>query len=157
MKLRLDNRNEEGSARQGLWQDQRGSSAVELALVAPVLVYVMLAAADLGLSFMKRAQVYNSARAGAEYASLKGWNSSNISTAAQSATNLAVTVTPTTYCGCATASTVVQQACATSCAGGGTLGTFVSVTTNATYTPISPVHWGQSQTNLSATAVVRIN
>ncbi len=137
--------------------DTGGISAVEFALVAPVIMFCFLAAADLGLSIYQNAQVGNAARAGAQYAAVNGWDSGGISAAATAASKLSITVTPSTYCGCPQTSSIAQQTCGTSCSSGGTAGTYVSVSTKANYTPISPVSWGKSSVNLNATAITRIN
>jgi len=157
MKLHRLNQKRKSWVGPRICRDQQGVSAVEFALVAPMLVLVLLVAADLGLSLSRNASVANAARTGAEFAAIHGWNSSGITTAATSATNLTVTATPTTYCGCATGNAIAQQTCGTTCSGGGTTGTYVSVATQATYTPISPVLWGKTSVNLSATTVVRTN
>ena len=157
MTLPWPNQNRESCLGRRLWRDQQGVSAVEFALVAPMLILAMLVATDLGLSLSRKASVANAARAGAEFATIYGWNSSGITAAATSATNLTVTATPTTYCGCATSNAIAQQACGTTCPGGGTTGTYVSVATQATHTPISPVNWGQPSVNLGAITVVRTN
>jgi Flp pilus assembly protein TadG len=106
----------------------------------------------------------NTVDAAAEYAATNApsYNSSNISTAATSATSRSgVTGTPSEYCGCAGASGVATQACGSACAGGPTTGTYVSVTASTSYTPILPVMWGTLLTSgslkLSATSVTRIN
>jgi Flp pilus assembly protein TadG len=130
---------------------------VEFALVVPVFVYMLLAATDLGLSLLRKTQVMNAARAGAEYATLHGFDSTAITSAATAAVSLSVSVTPTSYCGCASGNAIVQQACGTSCTGGGTTGSYASVSTSATYTPVSPVNWGSSSTQLTVTAVARTN
>jgi Flp pilus assembly protein TadG len=153
---RKDQGKSDGASRR-LWRDRGANTVVEFALVAPVLAYVLLAASDLGLATWQKAQVGNAARAGAQYAAAHGWNSPGITGAAQSATNLTVSVTPSTYCGCAGNGAIAQQTCGTSCSGGGTAATYVSVATQKNYTPISPVLWGQDMTTLSATSVARTN
>jgi Flp pilus assembly protein TadG len=145
-------------------RNQRGTAAVEFALVATVLTALLPAATDLALAIWANQQVGNAARAAAEYAATNApsYNSSNISTAATSATSRSgVTATPSEYCGCAGASGVATQACGSACAGGPTTGTYVSVTASTSYTPILPVMWGTLLTSgslkLSATSVTRIN
>jgi hypothetical protein len=122
-----------------------------------MLILALLVAADLGLALSRNASVANAARAGAEFATIHGWDSAGITTAATNATSLTVTATPTTYCGCATGNSIAQQACGSPCSGGGTTGTYVSVATQATYTPISPINWGKTSVNLNASTVVRTN
>jgi Flp pilus assembly protein TadG len=139
-----------------MWQDQRGVTAVEFALVAPVIAFIFLAAADLGLATWQRTQVAEAARAGSQYAAANGWNSDGINAAATSMSKLSISVTPTTYCGCASSGSITQQSCATACSSGGSAATYVSVATQATYTPLSPFLWGKGTTSFNATSVTRI-
>jgi len=155
-----------------IWRNQRGTAAVEFALVATVLGLLLPAATDLALAIWAQAQVGNAARAGSEYAAISCWNSStnavsstcvtNTNTAATSATPRSVTATSTEFCGNDSASGVTQTCvlpCA--CTSGPTTGTYVSVMANTSYTPIFPAMWRTLVTGgslkLSATSVTRIN
>lgn len=144
-----------------IWQNEQGVAAVEFALVLSVLVFLLLAATDLALAIYTQMKIGNAARAGTEYAAIHGWNSTGITTAVTSATSLTVTASPSTYCGCATASGVAQQTCGSTCSAGGIAGTYVSVTAAASYRPIFNALWGSILTNhvlnMSATSVTRIN
>ncbi|MGH6845398.1 MAG: TadE/TadG family type IV pilus assembly protein [Methylocella sp.] len=143
-----------------MWQNKRGSIAVEFALIGPALVLLLMAATDLSMAIHARAEVGNAARAGAEYAETHSFNSSSITNAVTSATSLSgvtATPTPSTFCGCATASGIAQQTCGTACAAGGKTGTYVSVTAQATYSPLFPTHWNPNPVNMSATVVTRTN
>jgi Flp pilus assembly protein TadG len=155
-----------------IWRNQRGTAAVEFALVASLLTALLPAATDLALAIWANQQVGNAARAGTEYAAINCWNGStnavsstcatNVSTAATSATSRSVTATPSEFCGNDSASGVTQICvlpCA--CTSGPTTGTYISVTANTAYSPIFPAMWGTHLTggslNLSATSVTRIN
>lgn len=157
-----------------IWRNQRGTAAVEFALVATVLTAMLPAATDLALAIWANQQVGNAARAGSEYAAINCWDSStsavsttcatNVSTAATSATSRSVTATPSNYCGCDSASGAsgtAPQTCGTACPDGSKAGTYVSVTTKTSYNPIFPAMWGalltSSSLKLSATSVTRIN
>jgi Flp pilus assembly protein TadG len=162
-----------------IWRNQRGTAAVEFALVATLLTALLPAATDLALAIWANQQVGNAARAGTEYAAINCWDSStsavksncasNVSTAATSATSVmnrasGVTATPTNYCGCDSASGAsgaATQTCGTACPDGSKAGTYVSVTANTSYSPIFPAMWGTHLTGgslkLSATSVTRIN
>jgi Flp pilus assembly protein TadG len=140
-----------------IWENRSANAAVEFALVAPVLVYVMLSASDLALASWQKGQVGNAARAGAQYAAVNGWNNTGVTAAAQSATSLTVSVAASSYCGCAGATGVTQQTCGTTCSAGGSAATYVTVTASANYTPISPHLWGLSSKNLNVTSVTRTN
>lgn len=137
------------------FRDRRANTAIEFALVTPVLLYALLAATDFGLASWQKLQVGNAARAGAQYAAETGWSNTAVKTAAQSATSLSVSVSASSACGCAGASGIAAQTCGTNCTAGGTAPTYVTVTTSATYTPISPIVWGGNATTLTATAFAR--
>lgn len=49
-------------------QDRRGVSAVEFALVAPILGFALLASLDLGLAVSERMAIHHALRAGAQHA-----------------------------------------------------------------------------------------
>jgi Flp pilus assembly protein TadG len=143
-----------------MWHDKRGVAAVEFALTATMLTFVVMSATDLALAIRTRAEVANAARAGTEYAAINGYNSSGIATAVTSATPLSVTATSSSYCGCATASGITTQTCGTTCSAGGTTGTYVSVTAQGSYKPIFPTEWTNlvsGLVNMSVTETTRTN
>jgi Flp pilus assembly protein TadG len=123
-----------------IWRNQRGTAAVEFALVATLLTPLLPAATDLALAIWANQQVGNAARAGVEYAAINtavsGYNSSAISTAATSGTSTAatsqrtaITATSSEFCGTDSASGVTQTCILPcSCTSGPTTGTYVSVT-----------------------------
>ncbi|MGH6839499.1 MAG: TadE/TadG family type IV pilus assembly protein [Methylocella sp.] len=144
-------------------RDKRGSVAIEFALIGSALVLLLMAATDLSLAIRARAEVGNAARAGQEFAAINGWDApsgANIQTAATSATSLpGVTATPSTFCGCATASGITQLTCGSACAAGGTTGTYITVTVQGKYSPLFPTQWNKYLINkfvdLSATETTR--
>jgi Flp pilus assembly protein TadG len=144
-----------------MWQDQRAAAAVEIALTATALTFLLMAATDLALAIRARKEVDNAARAGTQYAAINGYNSSGIATAVKSATSLSVTATSTSFCGCATSTSITHQTCGTTCAAGGTTGTYVSVTAQGNYSPIFPTQWNQylvsGLVNMSVTETTRTN
>jgi len=155
-----------GNRRARVWldgpaADERGSAAVEFALIASLLVFLLMLVSDVSLAITARMENGNAARAGAEYAAINGWNSSGIVAAATSATWLSPTVTPTQSCGCASASGIVAQTCGTTCAAGGNAGVYVTVKATASYTPVFASLWSGFLSNgglgLTATTVTRIN
>ena len=146
-----------------LRRDRSGAAAVEFGLVAPMLVAILVPMVDLGMGTYQKMRVQDAAEAGAQYALEHGYSTSLITNAAQSATSLGanVSVTPTNACGCITAQGAVDTSTygtppctANACPDGSTPGAFVSVATQATYTPLlAPT----TSLSLSGTAVVRIN
>jgi Flp pilus assembly protein TadG len=143
-----------------LWSDCRGIAAVEFGLLSAVLLVLALAGLDGGLAWWTQTAVDGAARAGADYADINGSSDTNgISSAAAGATSLTVAPQVSTYCGCASATGLVVQACSTTCPGGATIGTYVSVTVSKNYTPIFSPLWTSRLTNgvvnLTSTVVTR--
>ena len=155
--------------------DRSGAAAVELALVAPFLVGILLPMADLGMGAYAKMRVQNAAAAGAQYALEHGYSSSSITTAVQNATSLGTNVTlspsPTQACYCITSNALSIQpgdvsapappCAASACSDGTTPGTFVTINTSYTFTPLIafsvPGLNIPSSMTLTGSAVVRIN
>src|SRR5229473_8165053 len=72
-----------------LARSERGNSAIEFALATPILLGLLVPVADLGMAFSQQLQVQQAAQAGAQYALLHGFNSSQISNAVTAGTTLA--------------------------------------------------------------------
>jgi Flp pilus assembly protein TadG len=139
--------------------DAKGVSTIEFAFVVTFLCLLAVGIVDFGMGFWEQMQVGNAARAGAEYAAVNGWNQSAIQTAATSATGLgSISATASESCGCPNASTGITSAtCGSSCTGGGTAGTYVTVNASATYSTIITYPGIPSSFNLTSAATVRIN
>ena len=143
------------------FRDERGATALEFALVSPLLCVLLVGLIDYGMGYWQKMQVGNAARAGAQYAMASGWNQTAISTAVTSATGLAsisASPAPSQACGCPSASSgIVAASCGSSCTGGGTAGTYVTVNASATYSPLLPYHGIAGTIALTTTNTVRIN
>ncbi len=50
------------------WRDKRGIAAVEMAAVAPVLLFILIACVDFGRAISQSIDLANAVRAGAQYA-----------------------------------------------------------------------------------------
>jgi len=145
--------------------DRRGTSAIELALCMPVIVGMIIPMADLGMGAYLQMQVQNAAQAGAEYAGRSGFNVSGIETAAQAATGLGNGITfpsaPSQSCSCISGTNVVAATpasgppCTQSC-GSGSVGTYVTVSTQYLYTTLFPYPALPSPVTLTAQATIRI-
>jgi Flp pilus assembly protein TadG len=143
--------------------DERGVSAIEFALATPVLLALIVPVIDLGLVFSEQMKVQQAAQAGGQYASLHGYDATRISSAVTGATLLSVSASPapTQQCGCVSGSTVTLSGappCLTTCANGLTPGTYVSVSAQASYTPITPYssYLNAIPTTLTAQSIVRV-
>jgi len=139
--------------------DESGGGAVEVALVAPILLLLFSGAIEVGNLAWTQMEVAAAARAGASYALSRGFSSSAISSAVTSATDLTVTVSPSptqTY-GCPNASTGITSASAgDTCSSGLTAGKYVTVGATATYTPLFHLPFLSSPVALSSTTKVRM-
>ncbi len=160
----------------GCSSDRSGAAAVELALVLPLLAGIILPMADFGVGAYDKMRVQNAAAAGAQYALEHGFTSSSITTAVQDATSLGSNVTlspsPVEACYCTTSSALAPPPSDTTapappctsgaCSDGSTPGTYVTVSTTYTYTPIlnysvAGITSIPSTITLTGAAVVRIN
>jgi len=137
----------------------RGSSIVEFAIIAPMLIAATVCSIDLGMVSYRKLQVQDAAQAGAQYAALHGFDATNMSSAITNATSYAginASPAPTRFCGCASASGISTVACGSQCSGGTTAGTYVTASAQATYATILPYPIIQTNYALSAQSTVRI-
>jgi len=138
-------------------QDERGVTAVEFAIIGPILVGMFVSIVDLGLGLYNQVQLANAAQAAADYAMQKGYNSDAMTTVAKAATRLTgVTVTNSQFCGCPSSSGVTTTTCGSSCGDGLTAGTFAQITATKDYStllqyPGLPATFHLSETSLART------
>jgi Flp pilus assembly protein TadG len=138
---------------------RHGTAAAEFAVVGGFLSLLVVGLADYSLPVWQQMQVGNAARAGAMYAAVHGFDNSAITNAAQNATSLSVSVTvpAATTCGCPNAATgIVAATCGTTCAGGTTAGTYITIATQMTYTPLLSYAGIGSSLTLRGTSIARI-
>jgi Flp pilus assembly protein TadG len=149
-----------------LGRARRGAAAVELALLAPLLVLMAAGTIDFGLAVYTKMMVADAAQSGAAYAQLNAvnynttpcasnsspvcaWDQSIISAATKSHSTstvftTAVTATASTLSCCIASGSVNVSACtqppaaAPSCTPAA--GTYVQVVASATYTTLLPYH-----------------
>ena len=127
---------------------RRGTAAIEFAIIAPVLVAVAIATAELGFAIRASLEAQQAASAGALYASINGWNAAGITGAVLAATGetkLTASPAPLLYCGCPLVTGVSAVTCGVTCADGRTARQYVVV--SATLPRVSVV---SSQLGLSA-------
>src|SRR5215471_18497945 len=142
-----------------------GVSTIEFAVTASMLGTLVIGMLDFGMGLWQQMEVGNAARAGAQYASIKGYDSTGIQNAVTSATNLSsisASPAPSEQCGCPNASAVTffspaqSPPCNTStCSNGSAPNTYIVVSAQATYTPVVPFP-GFSGATLPATALARL-
>ena len=115
-----------------------GQALVESALVAPLLIALLIGAAELARFAYGAIEVANAARAGAQYGAQSGYTASDtagiVNAAANDASNLTGLTTTSSYtCACSdgSASTCAQTDCASS-----HIEQTLTVNTQATITPV---------------------
>ena len=125
----------------------RGSVAIEIALLAPVLAALLLGSVDFGTFVFQKMQVQSASRAGAQFAIQSAGNADDtggISNAAlTSSSNLeaGTSVKSVSFCACADGSETAVSAttgCGGTCSGGDFPALTVRVTVSNTFTPIFP-------------------
>ena len=136
-----------------------GLAAVEFGIMAPVLVLALICTVDLGLGVYRKMQVQNAAQAGAEYALTHGFLPSMMKTAATSATSYAAiqaTPDPVQFCGCPSATGITSTSCSSTCDGGALAGTYVTMSAQATYSPLIPYPMLPASYAFTSQSTVRI-
>jgi len=136
-----------------------GASAIEFAIIAPVLIVAAVCTIDIGMGFYRNLQVQSAAHVGAQYAALHGYDAANIATAITNATTysgVSASPVPAQFCGCATTAGVSVVGCGTQCPDGIVAGSYVTASAQSTYTTIIPYPVIQNSYALSAQATVRI-
>ena len=136
-----------------------GVAAIEFAIVVPILLLMSITTIDIGIGFYRKMQVHNAAQAGAQYALLKGFNSTNIESAVVNASSpfpVTATPPPSTFCGCAASTGVTTIDCASKCVSGRDPGRYVQVSAQGTYKPFLPYNGLPKSFTFSAQATARI-
>ena len=141
-------------------REEGGAVAIEFSVVLPLMILLLICGTDLGMGIYRNMQVQHAAQAGAQYAVVNSkFNSNAIAGIVQNATsfsNITAVPVPATYCGCADNNGIAPISCGSSCAGGKIYGTYVSVSAQASYTPILPYPLISSSFSLTGRADVRI-
>lgn len=137
----------------------RGTAAIEFGIIAPVLVFMAIAAMDLGMGVYRKMQVQNAAQAGLEYAIVHGFDSGAIKNAVTSATTfsgVSASPPPNQFCGCASNTGIAPMACNSTCSGGATPGAYVTVSTQGAYTTLLSYPGIDNTFSFTAQSTVRI-
>ncbi len=134
-----------------------GVTAIEFAMIAPILIGLAIATVDLGLGVYTDTQLANAAHSGASYAVQYSYDPNAMTAAAQASTSLKnVTVTSAEFCGCPTATGVTATSCTSTCSDGLSAGTFAQVTATKQYATLLAYPGIPATINLSKQATVRI-
>jgi Flp pilus assembly protein TadG len=135
-----------------------GVSTIEFAVIASMLATLAIGMLDFGIALWQQMEVGNAARAGAEYAAKNGWNSSGIQSAVTNATSLSsisASPAPTQQCGSPDATKGVTLSGTPPCTSAYPY-TYISVSAQASYSPIVPFPGFNSTVTLTATAIARM-
>ncbi len=151
-----------------LSHDRRGVAALELALVAPVLLAMFGSLTDFTLALSDRMRIAGAVAGGAQYAFNQGQllagsqqsvSAVDVQGKVLGGTNLggvAVAVTgPALYC--LANATLAADTAGTKCANGSPPGTYVIITASYHYAPLLPLYSTMAPTTLSETASVRLD
>lgn len=147
------------SFRSDLRRHAGANAAIEMALLAPVLVFMVVAMADYGAGIHRRMQVQHAAQAGADFAMRNSFDSAAIAAAVVNATGvpgITATPAPAETCGCASGGAIAPAMCGTLCADGFAAGTYASVSAQGSYTTILPYPGISATFTFTANAMSRI-
>jgi Flp pilus assembly protein TadG len=135
-----------------------GVAAVELSLLAPLLIFMLVATFDLGMGLYRKMQVQNAAQAGAQYAIAHGFSSSlaSVVTGATTFSGISATPAPSKFCGCPANAGVTVADCTSTCTGGTAPGTYVTVSSTGAYNTILPYPMIPNSFTITAQSTVRI-
>ena len=140
----------------------QGSALVELAVALPVLVLLLLGAADFARVFSTSIALTDAARAGAQYGAYslaRSTDTGGMQSTAQAAVNVsgvAASASRSCYCAPDNGSAFTAAACSATCTSSQHLLVTVSVTASKTFTTSSQLPGIPSSIALSRTATMRV-
>lgn len=130
---------------------ERGVSAVEMALISPVLLIVFLGLMDYGIAVFDKMELNSSVRSGSQHALINSASLTAIQTTVIGSSNLGLTtsdVTVTSTCECSDGSSV---SCAGVCASGN-IRNYITITAAYSYVPI----FLPGNLDFSSTSIIRV-
>jgi Flp pilus assembly protein TadG len=137
----------------------RGQSYVELAFALPVLVLILVVAADFGRLFYTYVEVINAARAGAQYGSnsvITAADATGMKAAAtQDGANVPNLTVTANQCTCGTATASIPKCASTFCAND-PQGNYVVVNAQAPFSTITKYPGVPSSVTLKSQAVMQV-
>ncbi|MFL5237467.1 MAG: TadE/TadG family type IV pilus assembly protein [Rhizomicrobium sp.] len=147
-----------GKCLPSLRKDSRGVTAIEFAMIAPILIGMAISIFDLGSGVYFNTQLSNGAQSGAYYAMQYGYTTGGVTGAVQNASRLSdVAVSSGQFCGCPQASgAVIHVSCTATCTDGLVAGNFVQVVASKDYTPLLPYPGLPDVFHLRKQATVRL-
>ncbi len=138
-----------------------GTAAIEFALCIPFFLILLMGLVEVGFAMYQSMQVHNSVEAGMLYASKNGWDPGGIAIAAavENATGtqgITAMPAPVQFCGCPSASGVVETACNSSCADGNPPGQYIRINASFVHETILPYPGLPLPTTLTAQSIIRL-
>lgn len=145
-------------------ESRGGSMTIELALLAPIMAFMLVGAIDFGGYIFGKMQLQNASRAGAQYAIQAAGNiddTAAITAAVQAASDLEASTTITTeaFCGCADGGESAPDGtfgCDGDCAGGEFPALSIRVTVVNTFTTLFPYPFTPDTLTLQGQTVMQV-
>jgi Flp pilus assembly protein TadG len=143
----------------GFLANDRGVAALELALLAPTLLFLLMGVYDFGNMTYTVMKLRAAAQAGAQYvyANPGACTTTAVASAVTNATTLTLK-TPTVNCTayyCVTSNALVASTSGATCGSGEKSGTFATVTAQTNFSAIAPWSGLIFPTTLSASSTIR--
>lgn len=135
-----------------------GAAAIEFALVAPLLAFMVAGAVNVGLAIRTAFLVNAAVASGGQYAMVNGWNSTQITAAVTSGTGdagVSASPAPSVAYGCPSGTAITAATSTTVCADGITARRYVTVSASMARPSVFPTSFGLP-TTITATQVVQI-
>ena len=135
-----------------------GTAALEFGLAIPFLAILVTGIVEIGFSMYQAMQVTYAAEAGLAYAAKKGWDSTGITNAAVNSTGLSgMSVTPTQFCACPSATGLTTATCSTTCSSGNEAGQYIKISVTLTRKSIVGATGFGLPSTVGAQAILRQN
>jgi Flp pilus assembly protein TadG len=142
--------------------DDRGAAAVEFAILAPLLLFLLGSLADLGLSLRCQGLLAGAVASGAQYAFNTGSAVSAASVkqmvqGSSTLTGMSATISgPALYCVTGSPAKLVAAVVGQTCSDGTAPGTYLTISATYHYTQLLPTQSLFMSPNLTETASVRL-
>jgi len=139
-----------------LLRDDDGAAVVEFAFVLPMFLLLVAGLYDGARLINTSLEVHAAAQAGARYAAVHGFDEAGIQNAVSVATSLGAQASPapSDFVGCLVGQPIGQG---DKCTGDNPFGEYVTVTAQASFTPLAPWPSAVWPSTLTAQALVRIS
>ncbi|MCC3862232.1 TadE/TadG family type IV pilus assembly protein [Pseudemcibacter aquimaris] len=156
-------------------KDNSGTSALELALLSPVIILMLVAAVDYGSAYVRQMEITNAVKAGIQYAmvmrpvtitnvnadtnevtviaDIESLTSAEVNSHLASSSNDTTTIVSNLYCTCGG----TEQLCTATCVSD--FGAYMEVTVSETFVPpLLNYNWlPDGYINLSSSSTIKIN